>query len=546
MKSYKFILGIGGVMALALTSCHDDPEYHPADSGSTPTPAAYFNMSEDTDVTLEQESTEFEVTAYRAEGIGTLTAPVTVTVTAPEGVNTQGVFTLPTAFEFADGKTISTAKITFDMANVEPLKNYEFHLKLEGESSPYLLTEITYTASYTPWQIVTNEETGSTVSVLSMDGILTRPWDLEVEVYSHPDVEGLYRIYRPYLNAPEIQGAEQIQPLDDPRWLYINAKNPNGVFFADAKGNPQVIYETGWNLFADEADTEIPGVDGELYLLCLYSSFLNETNLSVPGASGAYGWEQFSGEAGQMVEGNISFTDSKIYWTYPGRVTDESGYLLSLPAWKLRLASAAEIKEWETLGMAEFQEPFLGNYLLGEPLPAYEVTVEQNIENPDKYRILNPYLADGGFEFPSVDEGTYNLVFDCSNPDCVLMEIQSLGFVDDHGVMLQGCNTGAWMYYGYGGETSTFDQIIADGDNDTFKDNIINLDNPVMIVGDQGYFLKSNKGFTPGYLALPAANAAPSKKAAREPKMHLNGRFQLQNEFTMHRSALRGKFHRAN
>ena len=57
MNLNKFMLGIGGVMALSLTSCHEDPEYTPA--AAEVTPPAYFNLSDDTVVDLEDTSSDF-------------------------------------------------------------------------------------------------------------------------------------------------------------------------------------------------------------------------------------------------------------------------------------------------------------------------------------------------------------------------------------------------------------------------------------------------------------------------------------------------------
>ena len=56
MKLNKSILGLGGIMALTLTACHDDPVYEPAPQPVTP--PAYFNMSDEQVVDLEEDRSE--------------------------------------------------------------------------------------------------------------------------------------------------------------------------------------------------------------------------------------------------------------------------------------------------------------------------------------------------------------------------------------------------------------------------------------------------------------------------------------------------------
>ena len=107
MNLNKFMLGIGGVMALSLTSCHEDPEYTPA--AAEVTPPAYFNLSDDTVVDLEDTSSDFVVHIYRADASGELTVPVSASVTAESGVNTD-VFDVPSTVTFADGVTMADIK----------------------------------------------------------------------------------------------------------------------------------------------------------------------------------------------------------------------------------------------------------------------------------------------------------------------------------------------------------------------------------------------------------------------------------------------------
>lgn len=538
MKLYKLMLGLGSVAALTLTSCHDDPTYTPAEKVATP--AAYFNMSEEHEVTLDLGDKEFEIPVYRADGNGELTVPVACTITAPEGVN-PNVFTVPGSVTFADGETQGKMKVTFNLDDIVPVKDYIFNLKVEGESTPYFLTSVDYVVAYIPWETVTDPATGSDVSTIYNDALLTRPWELSVEVQKHPETEGLYRIYQPYLNTPDIEGTSHLIPASDPNWLYINATNKNAVFFSDAKGKPNTFYHTGWSLFDEES---VEKGDQELVLICVYSQYLIQKNLVYPGATVAYGWEQFAGDAGVDENGVISFTDSKICWTTPTRTTNADGYLYSYPVWRLTLASSTPPVEWETLGTGTYTDGFLSSFFEAE-FESYTVTVEQNIDNPAKYRIINPYLASGGFpyESPGSDDADYNVEFDCSDANFVLMPSQDFGWFDNK-IGYGGCNADAWYYYGYGKDTMSKQEIIAQNLNDKLEAGTIYINHPILIDDKNGYFLWKEDVFYPGRLVLPAGATSKNMVKKYDAKPTLGGgRINLRKY--MPKANVQGRFKQA-
>lgn len=539
MKLYKFMLGFGGVMALALTSCHEDPEYVPAEA--VVTPPAYFNMSDETAIDLEETSTDFVVHVYRADANGVVTAPVTATVTAPDGVDAN-IFTIPTSVEFADGVTTADIKVTFNMDDIVPMKDYIFDFKVDGESTPYFLTQVKYDVSYVPWETVVSKETGNTLSKLDIDAILTRPWSVEVEVQKHPGHDGLFRVRHPFYGAPEVEGTAQIYPEEDPLWLYINADNPRSVYFSDSKGKPSIYYHTGWNIYVDD----YPDNGGEVVIVCPYSAYLSETNIIYDGANGGYDYKQFDGDAGTETNHVISFGD-KLAWLMPGRIKQDpdANYLLIWNDFKLTLADADVPPDWEVLGMATYQDGFLSN-AFDTPVDEYQVTIEQKIAEPTTYRLLNPYLASGGFPYPTIDDGEYNLVFDCKDPDMVLMELQPLGYVDN-GQNYQGCNAGAWHFYGYGEDGAiSADQIKAQGLNDKLENNVITLAHPIVVAGTSGQFLWMKSNFTPGKIVLPEPSEAKNFVTKTNKKPTLNsGRLRLRNDFPLHRVANVGRYHQA-
>lgn len=525
MKLYKFMLGVGGVMALTLTACHDDPEYTPADA--VVTPPAYFNLSDETVIDLEDTSSDFVVHLYRADASGELTVPVTATVTA-EDDNPTNIFQIPATVTFADGVTMADIKVGFELADIVPMKSYYFDFKVDGETTPYFSTDVTYDVSYVPWETVVNPETGSDQSELQQIGLLnsSREWTINCVVQKHPAQEGFYRVRHPYFNAPELHESQesgvisgQRYPEDVPNYLYINANNPRSVYISDSRGKAQVFYYTGWLL-----DARVPNYGEELMLFCQFSAYLTKT-FTFPGVDGIFqAGEDYSSKAGVFEAGNINFRNN-MYLTYPSLAEPAEGSfrLGSFDKWNLKLADAGEIKPWESLGSCEFTEPFIDNFFnILEGPTTYTVKVWQNIDNPNLYYIETPY-ASGVYPYPSgTFQKHYNLEFNVNDPDLVLIDLQELGY-EDEGIMLEGCNAGAWYYRGYGQEgVRPVSWIKSQGLNDTFKDGVLSINHPIVIKGDEGAFLWTDQNFKPGRLVLPTAtaNAKVLKQEPSRPKVN--------------------------
>lgn len=470
MKLNKSILGLGGIMALTLTACHDDPVYEPAPQPVTP--PAYFNMSDEQVVDLEEDSKDFIVPLYRANGGAAQTVNVTTTVTAEDGVNAN-VFDIPQTVTFEEGMTRADMVIKLDMADIVPLKEYDFTFKVDGESNPYLITDVAYTVMYTPWETVVDPANPDQSSVLKQDGWLTRPFEMNVLVQEQPSKPGFFRVRHPYYGMPEIEGGEQLYPESDPLWLYINATNARAAFFSDSRGKtPETFYRTGYKI----------DVYGEMVLVCVYSNYLNQKPLQIPGDDGAYAYDQFASYAGTFDNGIINWGGNMLFYADPSLI---GAY--QMDDWKIQLASAAPPVEWESMGTAIVQDGFLTNYFW-EKIEGYTVAVERHIEKPGKIRLVNLWAMGtfpGGTITPTSPVYTE---FDCTNPDCVLMAIQDMGYeTPDSHERLRACNMGAIYYYGYTADKNgqviqwTQDQIISEGLNDTFKNNVITINNPVIV-----------------------------------------------------------------
>lgn len=472
MKLDKFILGLGGIMALTLTGCHDEPEYEPAPQPVTP--PAYFNLSDEQVIDLEEDSKDFLVPLYRANGGAAQTVTVTSTVKAEDGVNAN-VFDIPQTVTFEEGMTRADMVIKLDMADIVPLKQYDFTFKVDGESNPYLLTDVAYEVMYTPWETVVSPE-GNDIATLINDGLLTSQLEMECMVQEQPSKPGFFRVRHPYINMPAIQGSTQLYPDSDPLWLYINATNNRAAFFSDSRGkNPELYYATG---------VSVDGM-GELTLICAYTSYLTGKNIVLPGSSDAYDYSQFASYAGSYSNGLISWGDKMIHSFNPTMYAE--GALYSNQKWEIQLPTYEAPKEWESMGTALVQEGFLSNYF-AEAVDNYTVAIEQNIANKNLIRMVNPYamgVFPGGTLAPT--RPVY-LVFDCTDPDCVLMDLQSMGYEDpDNHWALRACNLAALYYFGRltddkGNQLQmTIDEIKKEGICDTYKDYVITINYPVIV-----------------------------------------------------------------
>ncbi|MDE5633302.1 MAG: hypothetical protein K2I51_01370, partial [Muribaculaceae bacterium] len=509
----------------ALTSCHDDPEYTPA--AAVVTPPAYFNLSDESVIDLEDTSSDFVVHLYRANADGALTVPVTTTVTAPQGVNTQ-IFTIPTEVTFADGVTMADYTVTFDIADITPLTSYMFDLKVDGESTPYFSTDVTYDVSYVPWETVTSK-TGSTESELSMVGLLTRPWSLKCVVQRHPAQDGFYRVLHPYYTAPDLYASdgetiesEQRYPESDPNYLYINANNARSVYFSNSKGKAQVFYYTGYVL-----DKNVPNYGEELMLFCEFSAYLAKT-FTFPGLDGTFAaQDEYNTKAGSMEDGIINFGD-KMSWTYPDAADAAKGSFGygGFDSWQLILADAEKPVEWETLGACDYVDGFIANVFESDDPISYKVTVERNIATPTRYRIVQPYLP-GNYPVPgdpiTATEDQYNIEINVKDPEMVLIDVQSTGYVYNR-INYQICNAGAWYYYGYaeGSTPMSAAEIKKQGLNDTFENGVITIAHPIAIYNNEGHFLWEVSPFNAGKLILPDAAADAQSlvvKTQNKPKL---------------------------
>ncbi len=107
--------------------------------------------------------------------------------------------------------------------------------------------------------------------------------------------------------------------------------------------------------------------------------------------------------------------------------------------------------QWESLGEGEITTDLMESFFDFEPNQT-KIEVQQSIANPGIYRVVNPY--DGRFPYnePGDYDTDYNhyLVFDATDPECVILGIAELG-IDWKGAAFVGGSLGA--YYMANGKT---------------------------------------------------------------------------------------------
>jgi len=496
MKYNKIFLGLG-VTAIALTSCHDDPEYQPA--APVTNPAAYFSMTDNTAIDLGETDTQFAVTLYRAETGEASTVDVTTTLTDENGSDAAGIFTIPSSVTFEKGSATAEYVVTFDINNLQPLLTYDFKLKVAGENSPYYLTENTIQVAYTPWEDIAD----CSIYDYALLCWSTNPREMlwNVKVQKHPSKKGFFRIKNPYAEYPV--GEYEANP-DDTEYLYVNATKPNEVFFSDAQGKPIMFFDTHVGIF-DGMGTMVISTPYSAYLL---DKAVEWEGKKVGDASIFATW------GGKYVEapdgsGYVQFTDNMLIF-----INGYQGFQQAR-GWQLRLNGNPGPTEWVDLGEGTYTDGFLGEMFYEESAATYGVSVQQHIENPALYKLIRPYGA-GIWPFGDAAATAKDIVIDTTNPEMVLIELQEA--LTDAAGQLGVTNAAAIYLNGYIDETKTEAQIMKEGLNDVMKDGVIHINHPSVLDYNAGqiYFLWMDSKLTPGKLVLPTAEA--SANATKAPK----------------------------
>lgn len=538
MKFNKLYMALG-VAALALTACSDDEEYTPAEA--VVTPAAYFNISDSKTVDLEKSSTEFSFPIYRAEAGPAENPQVSVEIVSGDGVSpAYAPFTFlnsDTDPIFAEGATTGAIKYAVDMSQIVELNEYSFLLKVDGESTPYFITSADFVVCYVPWISMEDPSTG-TLSTLT-DDVLFRcvPWTsgarglkvtLDVVVEKHPN-KNLFRITNPYLNAVGAfntttgeENAKFTLDPNEPNYMYINAENANYVYMCEKNGEIGNLkyYDSGVCLIMSETWEGY----GDLVIMNGMYYFLNQENIVL--SDGYYPYSVFENAFGKFTGETIEFNNKDGIF---GGMTNDKEALWDGNEWTLRLAGGISLG-WASLGEVDFTDGFVAQYW-GESNPSYKVAAMANETQPGIFRLENPYrngnypLADSSTD--ATGTGPWNIVFDCTDPNFVIVEPQATGFMVGTEQFIANA---AGYYTNHAAQKLTKEQIIANGWNDTYDaaTGTITINHPMLSGDNMATWSKvweDVPGFQPAVVVIPVGGAhseeATAKTAAPRGKISL-------------------------
>lgn len=497
MKFNKIIMGMG-VASVLLTSCDKAAEQNYTAAPPVATPPAYFSIDYDSEVILEEGQEKFEITVYRANGGAEQTTPVDIVMTT-NAPGADGLFMLPgntplnvnqktsVNVTFPEGADVTTLTVTYPWEKMEQLPGIEFNfdLALAGEDTEYFLTKTDYNVMYVPWLGVQDDE-GNTVCYF-LDDLVYSGWRLtgyptpfkyEVEIQYNPIAlekgEYILRVNTPYANLGHFGSSDgfRFDGYDEegeiiPNVMYINATDAHNIYLCDKSGKPfSGIYNT-YYVISDEY--------GNVGYVDRCSAYMNDELIEWGGSlyRNSEGNTALNGHFDETGK-KIIFPDSHFFVLMLG----EGSALTTGQPLEIWLPGAKEVAEWEELGMANYTDG-VGAFLEGidDGTITYEVPILQNIKNPNLYRLVNPYTTywpDGNDV-----EGDYNIDIDVTNPNLVEVDRQESGLLLPYGRNYYDnflVNAGVlYQYYMQEGSEMTANQIIAEGLNDTFADNVINI-----------------------------------------------------------------------
>lgn len=516
MKFNKLTIGLG-VLASMLVSCDKAAEQDYTPAPPVAVPAAYFALDYDGDVVIDENQTSFTVPIYRGTTAGEQTVDVTCRVNGNyftiEGKKVvadgdNGSLTFPVVFKEGEDALNMTIEYPWEDMNANPGKEYLFQFSVPGETTDYFTTATTCSAMFVPWQTIVGPK-GETAGTFIDELIYTawsvdEPFEYEVEIQSNPVNENVFRINTPYANCPaNSPGNQQMQYMggDIVNYMYINAKDASNVYLCDKSGAPRPVYDTYYTIDRDYGNVS--------YWDRAAGSILGQTFQGVNPAGYSAATYETQTVDGKVYPNRIVFPEDHFY-VYFGEYTQDGNKL------EIRFPGGSGPKEWNDLGSATYTDGLL-SCANGEDAISYEVPIQQNTENPAKYRLINPYT--NYWPAGNPQDQDYDITIDCSDANFVIVEQQATGnWVsegrDDYAASIFNA---AILYTEVlpDKRKKTKEQIIAEGLNDTFVDGVIKLPNATIGVHDaEGYltdaYVASDMGWPGCQVVLPKEDAAKS------------------------------------
>lgn len=460
MKLKSFIYtALCATMFMATGCTESEPEYTPAPA--SPTPEIYFSAANSTAIRALDGDTKFTVNVYRKDNADAKSYPLLC-----NDQTDASLFEIPAQVSFAAGETVTSFQVDYVAETLEGVKPYNMTFVVgEGENTPYALQTVTYTVTYYPWEDVVGpngEEYG-----VWRDDIFTSlynwpeqvlTWDVKIQ--SSPAIKGLYRVVNPYgPSAFPGLGAWTTVIDNEIHYFYLNCADPSHIFICDENGD---AVSGGYRF------NFVTGVDlnyGMTYVSGMYNNIMASSNPNIDDAMAM---------AGTLTNGVIKFPEKSLLI-----IDGDGAYYANLNGkFRIIFPGAEEEKDpndvWESLGTAAYTDPWVTPLLIGEA-ETWNVEVEQWKKDPNMYRLVNPYkygVMPDGWNY----QGDKYLVFDVTNPDVVQIEDQEIFYEasDPFNGSILGLNA-AFAYKNYTSTPWTDEQLIAEGMNDTFVNQVLTI-----------------------------------------------------------------------
>lgn len=167
---------------------------------------------------------------------------------------------------------------------------------------------------------------------------------------------------------------------------------------------------------------------------------------------------------------------------------------------------------FKSLGMAQYTDDIVGP-MFRAPTVTYEVEVQESVENPGKYRLVNPY----GEVYPNNEPGDwddsqdYYLTIHAENPEQVYIDLQPLGVDWGMGMMYAYSYAAYYMDNGYAPE-----QVAANGLFGVLKDGVITFPTKTLLFYMPDYSNNLYNANTSGEFKVVLPGAASEEGGAED------------------------------
>ena len=240
MKSLKifFLTALVAVAAL-FTACTKDQDWSAGEQ--VPGAQVYFADGVATNVTVEAETSSFEVTVMRGNVDEAVTVPLKVAVSAAnvdeeaDPINYAELFTVPSNVSFGAGKDSAKFTVSFDRASLEDGQTYTltFSINDAGAVTPYGYDKQTWTLVVPEPMVLLGTGYWTDDVVGPLFGLNTTTYP--VEVYENLKAPGYIYLKDLYTNAfkqtliDEFGIAEESIPTWETSYFAIKVEDPTAV-----------------------------------------------------------------------------------------------------------------------------------------------------------------------------------------------------------------------------------------------------------------------------------------------------------------------------